>query len=142
MISSFKGVVKQLGKPDKIDTLTEGDNGSYFNKKFQYCYFKGLTFEKYDDTLVFSEIDFSKPTSFYLTDGEIRFDSSSEDADFKKLFPYSFDNNQLSGTSMDVYEYISLATAPKKTNDEWDFTFHTKNGKVWIISHDDPQINK
>ena len=58
MISSFKAVVKQLGKPDRIDTLADGTNGSYFNKKFQYCYFKALTFEKYNDTLVFSGIDF------------------------------------------------------------------------------------
>src|SRR5579863_5561649 len=85
MISSFKEVVKQLGKPDKIDTLTEGANGSYYNKKFQYCYFKGATFEKYSDTLVFSELDFSKRTPFYLTDGRIRFDGSSRDFDFKKL---------------------------------------------------------
>ncbi|MGZ3763902.1 MAG: hypothetical protein ACXVB0_12520 [Mucilaginibacter sp.] len=138
MISNFKYVVSRLGKPDKIDTLSEGVNGSYFNRKFQYCYFKGVTFEKYHDTLVFSEIDFSKPTATYLTDGRIRFDSSSKDLDFKKMFPYSFENNELHGTSMDVYEYISLATSRNKSNDAWGFTFHRKNGKLWMIAHDDP----
>lgn len=137
MISSFKKVVSKIGAPDSIGKLSDGVNGSFYAKKFQYCYFKGVTFEKYHDTLVFSEIDFSKRNNFYLTDDKKRFNNLTTGEDFKRIFPYSFENNQLSGTDMDKYQMITLKTSDNNSDGEWDFIFDVKTKKILSIQYYD-----
>lgn len=137
MISNYNDVVRKMGKPDSIGKLSENVNGSYYRKKFQECYFKGLIFEKYSDTIVFSKIDFRKVNSVYLGDNKIHFQSSSTDSDFHNLFPYSFLNAELTGTDMDKYQYIGLPTSSKKTDDSWIFTFNAQTGKLLSIMHAD-----
>jgi len=137
MISNYRDVVNKFGKPDSIAELTAGVNGSYYHKKFQECYFKGLIFEKYNDTLVFSKIDFREAKTAYLGDNKINFRSSSTDNYFHKLFPYSFLNTGLTGTDMDKYLYIALPTSSKNKSDGWIFTFKAETGDLLSIDHAD-----
>ncbi|HTK18151.1 MAG TPA: hypothetical protein VL442_01495 [Mucilaginibacter sp.] len=137
MITNYKDVVSKLGMPDSIGKLSAGVNGSFYHKKFQECYFKGLAFEKYSDTLVFSKIDFRKAKAAYLGDNKIMFGSTSTDSYFHKLFPYSFLNTELTGTDMDKYLFISLPTSSKNTSDGWIFTFELETGALLSIEHSD-----
>ncbi|MDB5135693.1 MAG: hypothetical protein JWP37_2296 [Mucilaginibacter sp.] len=137
MISGFKDVVNKLGQPNRINKLAEGVNGSFYNKKFQYCYFKGLAFEKYNDTLVFGEINFKESPGFYLLNGKYRFDRNTRAADFKRLFPNAFENNELSGTDMNKYHWISLPVSLKRSDDDWAFLFDRNTEKLLKIEHDD-----
>ena len=137
MVSPYKVVISELGKPDSIGELSEGVNGSFYHKKFQECYFKGLTFEKYNDTLIFSKIDFREAKTAYLGNNKINFRSGSTDNYFHKLFPYSFLNTELTGTDMDKYQYVGLPTSPKNTSDNWIFMFKAETGDLLSIEHAD-----
>ena len=134
MISNLKSVTNKLGKPDSI---MPGDDvhGSFYPGKFKFCYFKDALFEKHGDTLVFESLGFKKSPGFYLICDKYKFDQTFTAADFKKLFPNSYENNELSGTSMDKYQWISLATASTPSVSEWDFLFDRNSGKILSIEY-------
>ncbi len=134
MISSFKSVTNKLGKPDSIKPGDE-TNGSFYPGKFKFCYYKNVLFEKYNDTLVFRSIEFKKSSDFYLINDKYKFYKTSTANDFKRLFPSSYENNELSGTSMDKYQWISLAAFTKQSDNEWYFLFDRNSGKILSIEH-------
>jgi hypothetical protein len=135
MISDFKVVINILGKPDSI---TAGDdvNGSFYPRKFQFCNYKAILFEKYNDTLVFNGIDFRKAPGLYLVTSKYKFGHTTTIKDFKQLFPNSYEQNQLTGPDMDKVEMISLATSPRATKNSWAFIFNRKNGQLQAIDYD------
>ena len=135
MISNFKVVVNTFSEPDSI---TAGDdvNGSFYPRRFQFCNYKAILFEKYHDTLVFSGIDFRKAPNFYLLSGKHKFDHTTTVNDFKMLFPNSTEKNQLTGPDMDKLEMISLASSPRTTRNYWAFIFNRRNSHLQCIDYD------
>ncbi|MBS1532457.1 MAG: hypothetical protein JSU01_19295 [Bacteroidetes bacterium] len=133
IISHFKNAKELLGKPDSMITPNYTDvSNSYNDEKFKYCYFKGVTFEKYNDTLVFRNIEFKKSSNWFMSYRGIKFDKETTIADIEKLFPMSLKNNSLSGTDMDKFLIITVRTAkPGIDNaDNWVFTFEEKHDKL------------
>ncbi len=130
-ICNYVDLVNKLGKPDSTSKpdSTEISN-SFYNKKFKYCYVKGLQFEQYNDTLVLRNIDFRKSNELYINTNGAKISNETTIDDFKKLFPDAAENNQLSGTDMDEYLSISLSASRKHLNERWIFTFRWKDQRL------------
>jgi len=138
MVSNFNDAVKLLEKPDSIITPNyDNVSESFESKKFKYCYIKGITFEKYNDSLVFRSIDLSKSGNWYLSYGKIKFDSETTMDEFAKSFPKSVDENILHGTDMDKYLSISVKTARRGSsiNEQWVFMFEQSHNKLIQIDY-------
>ncbi|HZX59840.1 MAG TPA: hypothetical protein VFE54_13985 [Mucilaginibacter sp.] len=131
LISSYSDLVNKLGKPDSTSKPDSDEiSNSFYNKKFKYCYIKGLQFEKYNDTLVLRNIDFRKSNGLYINSNRAKISNETTIDDFKKLFPDAAENNQLSGTDLDEYLSISLSASRKHLNERWIFTFRWKDHRL------------
>lgn len=128
MISNVKQVEDKLGKPDSL--IKAGANVD----KSEYYFIKGLRFEKHNDTLVFSRIDFRNDTTDYLVCGNVKFDHLATLNYFGRFFPKSF-NNELSGTDMDKYIVVGLDDLEHSRGSGWMFYFNEDRSKLLWIDH-------
>ncbi|HEY9002001.1 MAG TPA: hypothetical protein VIM89_11660 [Mucilaginibacter sp.] len=136
MINSFKATTIKLGKPDSIITPDSSNvSQSYKEGEFKYCHFKGVLFEKYQDSLVFRSIDLPKSPEWYLSYKRSKFNSNTTIEDFKKLFPNSVENNELHGTSMDKNQWIRIAASSDLSDAAWVFLFDRNSGKLKSIEY-------
>ncbi|MBS1521879.1 MAG: hypothetical protein JST50_12830 [Bacteroidetes bacterium] len=136
MMSSFKATIIKLGKPDSIITPDSGNiSQSYKKGEFKYCHFKGVLFEKYQDSLVFRSIDLPKSPGWFLSYKRSKFSSNTTIDSFKKLFPNSVEDNELHGTSMDENQWIRIAASPDVSDTAWVFLFDRNSGKLKSIEY-------
>ncbi|MBV8390296.1 MAG: hypothetical protein JO080_10895 [Mucilaginibacter sp.] len=134
MMSSFKATTVKLGKPDSIITPDYNNvSQSYKEVEFKYCHFKGVLFEKYQDSLVFRSINLSKSPGWFLSYKRRKLSSNTTIGDFKKLFPNSIENNELHGTSMDKNQWIRIAASQDVSDTAWVFLFDRDSGKLKTI---------
>jgi len=136
MLSSFTATSKILGKPDSaVAPNYEDISVSYFNgEKFKYVYYKGLQFEMMNDSLAFTQIDFSKDTALYFTSDKIRLSYNTTLADFKKVFPKTAEK-ELPGADRDKYQVIGLDVSKPATEDRWMFWFSHNGDRLLKIEY-------
>lgn len=136
MLYSFKTTEEKLGKADSIVTPNYEDvSSSFFNgKNFKYSYFKGITFEKSNDTIAFSSIDFTKNPAAYFGNDHIRLNNATTLSDFKKIFPNATDDS-LSVLGIGKTRAVSLAISKKETEDKWLFIFKEDGSKLLRIEY-------
>jgi hypothetical protein len=136
MVSEYKVALIRLGKPDSIITPDYSNvSESYWDGKFKYCYFKGMQFEKYKDSLAFRSIDFTKSPGWYLSYKAFKLDHKTTMEDFTKLFPHSVENKELHGTGMDKNQWIRVEASPDSSETAWIFLFDRNNGKLISIDY-------
>ena len=135
MIINVQQVTNRLGKPDSIVKPDHDITDSFYRNKMTYYYVKGLTYEKYHDTLVFKRIDFTKDTVDNLIWSKLKFDHTSTMSYFAKVFPSS-SNNELRGTDIDKYRIFGLDD-PENGNRRsgWMFCFNENGSKILWIDH-------
>ena len=136
MVSYYKTALVTLGKPDSIITPDYSNlSESYWEGKFKYCYFKGMQFEKYKDSLAFRSIDFTKSSGCFLSYKRINFNDETTIGDFSKIFPNSAENKELHGTSMDKNQWIRVEASPDSSEAAWVFLFDRNTGKLISVEY-------
>lgn len=131
-IIDLKTITIKFGKPDSVTPDYDDVNDK---EKLKYVYFKGVQFEKYNDTLTFKRIDFKNSPDCYISYRSVKLDSNTRFVDFKKLFPISAEKNELSGTDQDKNQWIKIAGSIPKSGDEWDFLFDREKGNLIRIEY-------
>ncbi|SDE13139.1 hypothetical protein SAMN05216464_10463 [Mucilaginibacter pineti] len=134
MITHVQQVTNRLCKPDSIVKPDHAINDSFYRNKMTYCYVKGLTYEKYHDTLVFKRMDFRKDTIDNLILNKVKFDYTSSMSYFGRFFPSSY-NNELRGTDMDKYLIFGLDDPENGNKSGWMFCFNEDGSKILWIDH-------
>ena len=136
MVSDFKAAVNRLGRPDSTIVPDYNDvSASYWDGKFKYCYFRGVQFEKYHDSIAFSSINFAKSPEWFLSYRNIKFNGKTTIDDFKMFFPSSVANKELHGTSMDKNQWIRVESSPDSSDTAWIFLFDRNNGKLISVEY-------
>jgi len=121
---SFKHVVFYLGKPE---------SNSYYDKNFKYCYFNGLLFEKYKDTLVLRSIEF-KSSKIYITYPKLRLSNQITLKELNKRLPYAI-LDTLGGTDMDERIVVRANVGKENTEDKWILYFDYKTEKLYRMNY-------
>jgi hypothetical protein len=134
MITRVQQVTNRLGKSDSIVKPDNDITDSFYRNKMTYYHVKGLTYEKYHDTLVFKRIDFRKDTVDNLILKKVKFDHTATMNYFGGLFPSSF-NNELRGTDMDKYRIFGLDDPENGNKGGWMVCFNEDGSKILWIDH-------
>lgn len=136
MLYNFTKAEEKLGKADSIITPKYEDvSSSFFNgEKFRYCYFKGIMFERSNDTLAFSSVNFINDQTAYFGNDHIRLSYTTTLRDFKKFFPDATDDS-LMVVGIGKTRTVTLAVSKKETEDKWLFIFNEGGTKLLRIDY-------
>jgi len=133
---SYKNALTYFGKPDSIIKPNYNEiSNSYQDKEFKYCYYNGLKFEKYRDTLILRGIKFNS-SKVYLTCNNMIFNSSTSLTEINTKMPGVI-LDTLGGTDMDKYIVVTANTSKAEVNgnDKWILTFDYKSEKLIEIDY-------
>jgi hypothetical protein len=135
-IDSYNNALTYLGKPDSMGKpdFSKGNN-SYNGHDFQYCYFKGVKFEKYKDSLVFRSIKFITPQMF-MAYPRFAFNNSVTLSDVNKNLP-GVVLDTLKGSDMDksIVVRVNMSDDRNDTSDKWVLTFDDKTEKLFKLDY-------
>lgn len=134
MKNTTKLLYQLLGKPDSI-VKPNMDNicVSFYNKPFKYLYLKGIQFELYGNTAIFSSIDFRR-SNIKLKCDNLTFDTNTTLTSLSKIFPSAVKEQEkmLLDAEGEVMS-IRLDTSKNPGDDAWILMF--KNGKLIRIDY-------
>ncbi|GAA4928820.1 hypothetical protein [Mucilaginibacter defluvii] len=134
MESNLKKLKALFGKPDSI--VTPDMNNictSYYERKFEYYYTKGICFEKYGDAVVFSSVNFTRNPNTFLAFDKIRLDGKTHLNDIKKNFPGA-DVTDIK-TADGTYTGVRLALSKTMSDDSLLLLFDKKTGVLAQVSY-------
>jgi hypothetical protein len=135
-IDSYNNALIYLGKPDSTVKPDYGKSGpSYNGHNFQYCYFKGVKFEKYNDSLVFRSIKLITPQMF-VAYPRFTFNNSVTLSDVSKKLPGVIsDTLKRSAADKSIAVRVNMSDDKNDTSDKWVLTFDSKTQKLLELDY-------
>ncbi|MCD8741430.1 hypothetical protein LT679_12510 [Mucilaginibacter roseus] len=136
MESNVQKLKALLGKPDSI--ITPDMNNictSFYERKFEQYYAKGVSFEKYGDTVVFSGIDFTRDPNTFLSFDEVRLDGKTNITDIKKMFPAAGAEVSDVKTADGNYSGLRLALSKTMSDDSLLLLFDKRTGMLKSLQY-------
>lgn len=136
MESDLKKLKVLFGKPDSI--VTPDMNNictSHYERKFEYYYTKGISFEKYGDTVVFSSVNFTRNLNTFLAFDKMRLDGKTHLNDIKKKFPGAVADVTDIKTADGTYTGVRLALSKTMSDDSLLLLFDKKTGMLAQVDY-------
>jgi len=130
-------LIALLGQPDSIVTPIMNDICvSYFEKDFNYLYFRGSRFETSGEMAVISSICFYN-SNIELTSDKLRFNKSVTIEFVKKIFPNAIKDS--TEVEIDIFgKVVSVRLPASKKDEENAFILLFKQGKLIQIDYHMP----
>lgn len=124
-----KKIQSLLSQPDSIvDPNIQGVCVSFHDREFYYAYYQNIEFEKYNDILVFRNIDFRKNKNNFLQVNSLVLNATTTLEQLKNYFPkavkaaYPIENSKKD----EQLEAIQLEVVDSFSDEKWILLFRKK----------------